>query len=133
MWQQVFEARLEYFSRPTVLNYLFRTSTLVVKSELPGATRTFKLAGKLTPLFYDNAFGDSTGKGRKIYLGTQQITFENPLGQEFKLEFSLFPWVANINLTFWATDSLPLELRFLENIRLNLAEVEEKIDTNYGQ
>lgn len=133
MWQQVFEKRLEYLSEPIVLDYLFRSSTIVVKSELPGATRTFKLAGRLTPLFYDSSFGNSKGRGRKFYLGTQQINFENPLGAEFNLEFTLFPWVATVNLTFWITDSLPLELNFLERVRLDLVELNDKIDASYGQ
>lgn len=128
MWQQIFSASYQYLSQPVVLDYLFRTSTLVVRSELPGTTRTFKLAGRLVPLFYDSAFEISRGRGKRFNLGTQQITFENPLEQEFQLEFTLFPWVANVNLTFWTNTSLSPELGFLEAIRTDLFSIEQKID-----
>lgn len=128
MWIPVINLRYEYFRTPIVFDHLFRTSVITVYSNLPGTTRTFKLAGKVVPLFYDSAFGISRGKGRKFYLGTQQIVFENPLGLEYKLELALYPWMAYVDLTFWENTTLPLDISLLESIKIDLLGIEESID-----
>lgn len=128
MWVKVIDVQNQYFNSPFVFSHLFKTSVLTVYSSLPGATRTFKLAGKLVPLFYDSAFGISKGKPRKFYLDTQQIVFDNPLGLEYKLELALFPWIAYTNLMIWENTNLNVNLALLESIKIDLIDIETKID-----
>ena len=136
MWFQQLQARFLQYDTPLVLPPLFRGNILTVNaalnesSDLPFGRRTYKYAGRLTPIFNRPDIGIHRGKSRKLYLGKYQIEFDNPLNYEFALELLIHLWTPQLDLTIWQSDEEPeqvtaTDLLFIES---GIARVESKID-----
>lgn len=136
MWYQLHQSRYLQYDSPFVISTLFRSNILVVEAALnldtayPYGRRSYKYAGRLTPLFNKIELGEHKGRSRRLFLGKSQIEFENPLNYEFFLELDIHLWTPQLDLTIWQSDEEPekitaTDLLFIEN---GIARVEQKLD-----
>lgn len=116
MWYQQLSARYLQYDTPLVLSPLFRGNILTVHAALdefatfPYGRRTFKYAGRLTPIFNRPDVGIHRGRSRKLFLGKYQIEFANPLNYEYALELSIHLWTPQLDLTIWQSDEEAIDI-----------------------
>lgn len=136
MWHQQLSARYLQYDTPLVLSPVFRSNILTVHAALdeyaalPYGRRTYKYAGRLTPIFNRAEVGLHRGRSRRLFLGKYQIEFDNPLQYEFALELNIHLWTPQLDLTIWQSDeeeivSIGNELLFVES---GITRIEQKID-----
>lgn len=137
MWYQTYNQRIYQFDTPIVLPYLYRNDVLTVNAALdknsafPYGKRTYKYAGRLTPIFNRPGVGENRGRSQKLFLGNYQIKFDNPLNYEYYLEISIHLWTPQLDLEIWISDE---ESIFDVNselgiVQLQLDRIENKLDT----
>jgi hypothetical protein len=136
MWYEVHQSRYLQYDAPFVLPTLFRSNTLVFDAALnldaafPYGKRSYKYAGRLTPVFEQGIVGQHRGKSRKLYLGRSQIEFENPFNYDFYLQLDIHLWTPQLDLTIWESDeqinvNVATELFFIE---AGIARIEQKVN-----
>lgn len=148
-WTPVLSQRLLQYNTPLTLSYLFRSSNLIISAALdenapmPFGKRTYKYAGRLTPIFTPSGVSLSRGNSRSIYLGSPRlITFNNPYRYDFNLEVYVHYWTPQLDLIIWQSDEdsifdveteLGLQNINLERIENKIDQITESINANSGQ
>lgn len=135
-WADVFKIEAAWHGTPLMLNHLFRSSVLITKaliypnSPLPLGTRTYKYAGLLIPRLAIARIDTPKARPKRLYLGVNQVVFENPFGYDYNLELVIHPWVPQLELTFYQTDEEPVfdvntEVALMQ---FTLNRIENKLD-----
>lgn len=135
MWRQVYTVSKEHVGDSFVIEHQFTDSSLIVQARSLTASKTWIRAGYLRSIFTLPNIGLVKTHRKRLILGIQPISFLDA-PSVYQLEYQFMQWFFDITLTFWQyqgekpfnrTEELLLQLQS------NVARIEEKIDTNYGQ
>lgn len=105
-WELVHTVSFYQFDAPFLIDCLFNNSLLIIQAVCPVAKPTWHKAGLIRPVLDVPNIGRVKGSYQLISLETQLIDFSwlTASVPEFKLEFLLYGWLPEINLSFWKTE-----------------------------
>jgi len=108
-WNLVYTARKVFADSPFQIGRLFYSSILIVRVSSAEAQPSWSSAGTLFPILDIPDIGLTEGIGRKAYLKTKALRFEN-LGLPFDLKFRSVGYLPSVTLSIWEPDVVFLEL-----------------------
>lgn len=108
----------------------FTSLELVIETTIYRRIYTRRSVGHLLPKFFVPEIGLVEGKREYLRHGTQKVIMRNTETPYF-LSFYLSIWVLQLDLAIWEDKSRLTVTPF--NLQEQIAQLEEKLDTSYGQ
>ena len=125
-WNLVYTARKVFAESPFQIGRLFNSPILIVRVSSAEAQPSWSEAGILFPIVDAPNVGLTECTGRKAYLRTKALRFEN-LGLPFDLKFRFVGHLPSATLTIWEPDEAFLELP-QEKLFADIQRIESKVD-----
>jgi hypothetical protein len=102
-WVQVYSQSKAFAESPFTLGRSFLSPLLICRVSSVGSQPSWSEAGTLFPILDVPAVGITEGMGRRAYLRSKVLKFEN-LGLPFDLKFKSVGHLSNVTLTIWEPD-----------------------------
>ena len=120
-WLLGYSARKEFADSPFQLGRIFNSPLLIVRVFSAEAQPSWKTAGTLFPILSVSNVGLVEGVGRRAYLRTKLLKFEN-LGLPFDLKFQSVGYLPSVTVTVWEPESP------FFNIETELHEINQRLE-----
>lgn len=86
------------------ISHTFTDSLLIIEASYTRSNRSWNEAGWIYPVFDVENIGGVKGIRKQVYFERRSFRFDNLLGANYQLEFTINNWIPNLNLKIWESD-----------------------------
>lgn len=100
-WTPIFYGIRDYSQSPFTIDYPFDSGLIIFTASSPATKGNYSKLGGFQPQFNADGVGLTSGRGEKLYYGSQFYKIDSFGYPNFTLKVWIYGYARNIELTIW--------------------------------